>query len=71
MTERTLVAQISIKYYNDGHLEVNAPSDFLLCRHIFNAAERAMIEGIMRTRQQEQNLIQRPGLHSVMDINKH
>jgi len=72
MTEpgRTVVAMVSVKAFDDGHLEVNAPKEFLLVMHLLMMAQKTLLEDELRRQKQEKNVIQRPGLRHVMALGK-
>ncbi|RPJ20437.1 MAG: hypothetical protein EHM26_05555 [Desulfobacteraceae bacterium] len=67
---RTVVAMVSVKAFDDGHLEVNAPKDFLLVMHLLTMAQKTLLEDELRRQKQEQTVIQRPGLRHVMALAK-
>lgn len=68
---RTIQGTITIEYYSDGHIQVTGPQDFLMMRHIMNAAERVILEQMFKARKsQEQAIIERPGLRHIVAMGK-
>ena len=69
---RKQVAEVSIKAFDNGQLEINGPLDTMMTIHILCTAQRGLVESILQARQQqERSLIQKPGLRHVMELAKH
>ena len=50
MPPKQVVREIKILFFDDGSVQVTAPTDFLLFRDIMNKAERAVINNAVQQR---------------------